>query len=99
MARMADSERVIWELRELARKLTEDLLDLKQENLRLGAECLVAQQMLAVLARRQAGTLIIFPDELASLPPGASVCRVDQPDGRVFLRAVSDESAEPGSPG
>lgn len=77
MARLADSEAVIWRQAEQIRRLRVQLRE--------------HQQWLAVLARRQAGVLIIDLAELAQLPSGTRIVTADRPDGSLVLRAETGE--------
>ena len=85
MARLADSEAVIWRQAEQIERLRQDCLDL--------------QQVLAVLARRQDGVLVIDYADLARLPSGTTLQSEYQADGHVVIRAVTGESGQPGSAG
>jgi hypothetical protein len=85
MATFADSEAVIWRQVEQIRQLQHKYRDM--------------QQIVSVLARRQAGVLIIEPRELAELPSGAVIASECAPDGRVIIRLVTGEPGQPGSAG
>ena len=85
MAKLADSEAVMWRQAEQIRRLRQDCLDL--------------QQVLAALACRQGGSLVIDFAELARLPFGVLVRRDFNPDGHMTVRVVTGEPAEPGSAG
>jgi hypothetical protein len=85
MAKLADSERVIWSLRE--------------QNKRLLAEYLGTQQILAVLLRRAAGVTVIEPVELMEMPADAMIVGSKEPDGCIIVRLVTGEPGQPGRAG
>lgn len=86
MARVADSERTIWSLVGQYRGAV--------------AESVAWQQVVAVLALRHAGVLVIEPRELIELPAGLTLVGSRRADGRIVICAVEpDEPAEPGRPG
>lgn len=85
MAKLAGSEAVIWRQAEQIRRLRQDCLDW--------------QKVVAVLAIRQAGVLVIDYAELARLPSGTVVQSEYQPDGYIVIRAVTGEPGQPGSAG
>lgn len=88
MAEFADSERTLWRQAEMLRRLRVQVLD--------------QQRVIAILARRQAGVLVIEPEEMLAVPPGFVLVRGERPDGAMVLR-VEDGSGgqrpEPGSEG
>lgn len=79
MAQMADSEAVLW-------RQAEKIRHQEQENLHL-------QQVLAILARRQGGVLIIKPEELLTLPSGTVLFSERRGDDSIVIRV-----REPGGP-
>ena len=85
MAEMPDSERVIWP----AVRQYRDVF----------AEAVAWQQVVAVMARRQAGVLVIEPHELVGLPPGLTLVSTTREDGRIVICAVEPDESEPGHPG
>lgn len=90
MARLADSETALWRQAEQLRRLREQYLQ--------------QQRVIAALARRQAGVLVIDPAELAAVPSGAVVVSAERPDGFTVLRVETGERrgdgrAEPGREG
>jgi hypothetical protein len=85
MAQFADSEATLWQQAEQLRQLRGRLRDL--------------EQVLAVLARRQAGVLIIEPEEMACLPSGTLIAIYARPDGAAVIRTEPGFPGEPGQPG
>ena len=85
MAKMADSEAVIWRQAEHIGRLRRDYLDL--------------QRMLAVLALRQDGVLVIDCADLAKVPYGTLIQSEHQADGCTVIRVETGEPGQPGSAG
>jgi len=84
MAKLSDSEAVMWRQAEHIKRLRQDFLGL--------------QRVLAALARRQGGILVLDYEELAKVPSGALVQCEYQADGHVVVRvAVTGGPEEPGS--
>jgi hypothetical protein len=79
MAKLAESEAVVWRQADMLRRLREEILGL--------------QRVIAVVARREGGVLVIAPEEVARLPHGTVIVRAVRPDGAVVIRT------EPGTPG
>jgi len=85
VAKLGDSEAVIWR---------------QAENIRLlRGEYLAMQAVVAVLARRQAGVLLISPEELMRLPSGTVIHSSRRDDGTMVIRVVTGEPGQPGSAG
>lgn len=91
MARLSESERLIWQ-QAAAIKDKDRQLD------QLTAEYLELHRVLAALARRAGGKLELTEDELAAAGQFAAVGQVTLPDGRVVIVVVSD-GPEPGIAG
>lgn len=85
MARLADSEQLIWEQAETLRRLRGEYRDV--------------QVLMAALLARQGGVAVLTPAELAAVPPGMELLRVEHPDGEVTVRTVRDGPGQPGRPG
>ena len=85
MAEFADSERVLWQQAEMLRRSRVQILEL--------------QQVIAILARRPGGPLVITPEEMITLPSGTWITRSDRPDGAMVIRAetggVTEARGEP----
>lgn len=84
MAQLADSEAVLWRQAEKIRH---------QEQ-----ECLNLKKVIAVLARRQGGVLIIKPEDLMQLPSGAWIDSEFRGDGTIVIR-VREPGGQAGEPG
>ena len=78
MAKLADSEAVVWRQAENIRQLRAGFLRL--------------EKVLAVLARRQGGELLISPEEMARLPSGTVIRCSQRDDGDMEIQAVTGEN-------